>query len=62
VTRTITGDVSASERFWARDIVHDPIVLDHGHVVLRTGPGTGDDLDHAFIESVTLSTEVVGTH
>ena len=59
---TVTGDVSASERFWARDIVHDPIVLDHGHVVLRTGPGTGVDLDHAFIESVTLSSEVVGTH
>lgn len=56
---TITGDVSASERFWTRDIVRDPIVLDHGHVVLRTGPGTGVELDHDFIASVTLSSETV---
>ncbi|MTA28635.1 MAG: o-succinylbenzoate synthase [Actinobacteria bacterium] len=56
---TITGDVSASERFWKHDIVHDPITLDHGHVVLRTGPGTGVDLDLPFIDSVTLSTEIV---
>jgi O-succinylbenzoate synthase len=56
---TITGDVSASERFWKRDIVHDPITLDHGHVVLRTGPGTGVDLDLPFIDSVTLTTEIV---
>jgi len=57
---SMTGDVSASERFWARDIVMDPIVLDHGHVVLRTGPGSGVELDRPFIESVTLSSEVVG--
>lgn len=57
---TITGDVSASERFWKRDIVLDPIRLEQGHVALRTGPGTGVELDHAFIESVTLSTHSTG--
>jgi len=57
---TITGDVSASERFWKRDIVLDPIRLEQGNVTLRTGPGTGVELDHAFIESVTLSTHSTG--
>jgi hypothetical protein len=28
-------------------------------VVLRTGPGTGVDLDLPFIDSVTLTTEIV---
>ncbi|NDE79992.1 MAG: o-succinylbenzoate synthase, partial [Actinobacteria bacterium] len=58
---TITGDVSASERFWKRDIVLDPITLDDGHVSLRNGPGIGVDLDHPFIDSVTISREIVGS-
>ena len=58
---TITGDVSASERFWKRDIVLDPITLDDGHVSLRNGPGIGVDLDHPFIDSVTISCEIVGS-
>lgn len=58
---TITGDVSASERFWKRDIVLDPITLDDGHVSLRNGPGIGVDLDHPFIDSVTISRAIVGS-
>lgn len=58
---TITGDVSASERFWKRDVVLDPITLDDGHVTVRRGPGTGVDLDLAFIESVTISSDIVGS-
>ena len=57
---TITGDVSAAERFWKRDIVLDPVRLDNGYVALRTGPGIGVELDHPFIESVTLSTQIIG--
>ena len=57
---TITGDVSAAERFWKRDIVLDPVRLDNGYVSLRTGPGIGVELDHPFIESVTLSTQIIG--
>ena len=57
---TITGDVSAAERFWKRDIVLDPVRLDNGYVSLRTGPGIGVELDHPFIDSVTLSTQIIG--
>jgi O-succinylbenzoate synthase len=56
---TITGDVSASERFWHRDIVTNPVRLENGHVTVPSGPGSGVDLDWDFLDSVTTSTQVV---
>lgn len=56
---TITGDVSASERFWARDVVDEPVRLSDGHVTVPTRPGCGVEIDHAFLESVTTSTVLV---
>lgn len=57
---TLTGDVSASERFWARDIVDEPVRLHDGHVVVPTRPGSGIDVDGEFLDSVTTSTVEVG--
>ena len=53
---TLPGDVSASRRFWARDIVTAPIEVVDGHVAVPDGPGLrrrdrprlprrGDDVD-----------------
>ena len=56
---TVTGDVSASERFWHRDIVTNPVRLDNGHVTVPSGPGSGVDLDWDFLDSVTTSTQVL---
>ena len=36
---TLPGDISASRRFWARDIVTEPIDVVDGHVAVPTGPG-----------------------
>ncbi|MFV0374053.1 o-succinylbenzoate synthase [Microbacterium sp.] len=52
---TLPGDVSASDRFYARDIVIDPIALDDGHVRVPTGPGIGADVDEAALEEVTVA-------
>jgi len=52
---TITGDVSASDRFWKHDIVTSPVRLDAGHVHLPTGAGTGVEIDRDFLQSVTTS-------
>lgn len=52
---TITGDVSASERFWTRDIVAEPVRLHDGQVRVPDGPGSGVDLDRDFLETVTTS-------
>jgi o-succinylbenzoate synthase len=53
---TLPGDISASTRFYARDIVTDPITVDDGHVTVPTSPGLGFELDNDFLDSITTST------
>ena len=53
---TLPGDISASTRFYARDIVTDPITVEDGHVTVPTTPGLGFELDHDFLDSITTST------
>jgi o-succinylbenzoate synthase len=56
---TLTGDISASRRFYARDIVTAPIDVVDGHVAVPVGPGFGFELDLAFLDEVTTArTEV----
>jgi O-succinylbenzoate synthase len=52
---TLPGDISASRRFWARDIVADPIDVVDGHVVVPDGPGFGFEIDREFLDSITTS-------
>lgn len=51
---TLPGDVSASDRFYTRDIVTRPIVLDDGFVPVPTGPGLGVDIDLEALEDFTV--------
>ena len=52
---TLPGDVSASRRFWAQDIVTEPIEVIDGHVAVPAGPGFGFTLDREFLDVVTAS-------
>jgi O-succinylbenzoate synthase len=52
---TLPGDISASTRFYARDIVTDPIAVVDGHVNVPTTAGLGFELDHEFLDSITTS-------
>jgi O-succinylbenzoate synthase len=54
---TLPGDISASSRFYARDIVTEPITVEDGHVRVPTGPGLGFELDHDFLDEITTATE-----
>jgi len=56
---TLPGDVSASSRFYARDIVAEPIVLEDGHVRVPTGDGLGIEIDHAALAQVTVQQETI---
>lgn len=56
---TLPGDISASTRFYARDIVTDPITITDGHVTVPTTPGLGFDLDLDYLDSVTTSRTVI---
>jgi O-succinylbenzoate synthase len=52
---TLPGDVSASRRFWATDIVTEPIDVVDGHVAVPTGDGFGFMLDRDVLDHVTTS-------
>lgn len=56
---TLPGDISASTRFYARDIVLDPITVHDGRVMVPSAGGLGFDLDREFLESVTTSTDTI---
>jgi len=56
---TLPGDISASSRFYARDIVVDPITVTDGTVPVADGAGLGFELDLAFVESITTSSRTI---
>ena len=48
---SLPGDISASKRYWARDVITKPFeVAADGTVEVPTGPGIGVDIDHAFLD------------
>jgi O-succinylbenzoate synthase len=56
---TLPGDVSASNRFYTRDIVTEPAVLEDGHVRVPTGAGLGVEIDPIALEDFTVAREIV---
>ncbi len=56
---TLPGDISASTRFYAQDIVTEPITIDDGHVTVPTTPGLGFGLDQRFVDTLTTAAELI---
>jgi O-succinylbenzoate synthase len=56
---TLPGDVSASSRFYSRDIVVEPLELEDGHVRVPTGAGLGIEIDPAALEQFTVLKETI---
>jgi O-succinylbenzoate synthase len=55
------GDVSASKRYWAQDIITPEVeVTPHGTIKRPTGPGIGYDVNEARVEELTVRREVIG--
>ena len=55
------GDVSASKRYWKRDIIQPEVeTTAHGTIAIRDEPGFGYGLDLDYIRSLTLREETVG--
>lgn len=50
---TLPGDISAASRFYARDIVTDPITVEDGHVRVPDAPGLGFELDVDYLDEIT---------
>jgi O-succinylbenzoate synthase len=54
----LPGDVSASKRYWARDIIQPPVeTTPRGTIVVRDAPGFGYELDRDFIDSIVVRQE-----
>ncbi|MFC4453720.1 o-succinylbenzoate synthase [Deinococcus sonorensis] len=50
---TKPGDTSSSSRYWARDIIQEPLETSGGMMPVPTGAGTGVTLDLPFLDTVT---------
>lgn len=49
----LPGDTSASERYWHRDVIVSPVVIDNeGFVHLPDKPGIGYDVDEDYLNSL----------
>lgn len=51
---TLPGDLSESARYWERDLVDPPFVLEDGGLRVPDGPGIGVDPDRTWIEEITV--------
>ena len=57
---TLPGDVSASKRYWKRDIIVPGVeVSQQGVIDVPTAPGFGYDLDLDYLKSITEREEVL---
>jgi O-succinylbenzoate synthase len=55
---TLPGDTSASDRYWAADIIDPPVRLSpDGTVDVPTAPGIGHEIDHDQLRAVLVHTE-----
>ena len=56
----LPGDVSASRRYWQRDIVQPPVeVTPDGTIQVSNRPGFGHDLDHDYMQAITVREETL---
>jgi O-succinylbenzoate synthase len=57
---TLPGDLSASNRYFERDLVDPPVRLNpDGTITVPDGPGLGHEVDLGFLDAVTLRKGVV---
>jgi O-succinylbenzoate synthase len=56
----LPGDVSASKRYWKRDIIRPEVgVSAQGTIRVPAGPGFGFEIDHDYVKQLTVREEAV---
>jgi O-succinylbenzoate synthase len=56
----LPGDVSASKRYWAQDIINPPVeVTPRGTIEIRDEPGLGYEIDRARLRELTVREETL---
>jgi len=57
----LPGDVSASKRYWKRDIIEPPVeVTGRGTILLREEPGIGYGIDLDYLHRLTVRRKEIG--
>jgi len=56
----LPGDISASRRYWARDIVSPEFEVHDGFMAVPTGPGIGVEVDVERIEALAVRSATFG--
>ena len=56
---TLPGDISASRRYWERDIVEPPFEIAEGQMAVPSGLGIGVAVDEDYVRSVTVRESVI---
>ncbi len=56
----LPGDVSASKRYWKRDIITPEVVVSpSGTITVSENPGFGYEIDHDYLESLIVRKEML---
>lgn len=50
---TIPGDLSASSRYWEKDVIIPEVVVEDGKVKVPEGPGIGFEVDEPYVEQIS---------
>lgn len=56
---TKPGDTSSSSRYWRKDIINEALETKDGLMPVPMGSGIGVTLDREFLDTVTLSREII---
>ncbi|HWO98682.1 MAG TPA: o-succinylbenzoate synthase [Bacillus sp. (in: firmicutes)] len=59
---TIPGDISASSRYWKRDVIIPEVTVANGYIRVPDGNGIGFDIDRDFLREVTYETKTYMNH
>ena len=54
------GDTASASRYWATDVIHEPLEMQNGFQAVPSGPGLGVSLNRDFVESVATERFTVG--
>jgi O-succinylbenzoate synthase len=57
---TLPGDVSASARYWAEDIIEPPVIVTpRGTIIAPDAPGLGFEIKRERVETLTVRKEII---
>jgi o-succinylbenzoate synthase len=59
---TLASDTSASDRYWARELITEPFGLHAGELQVPTRAGLGVDVDVDYLAEITTSVETLREH